>query len=139
VYIGTYLLKAKLNPGTDPNVVTANLNILGMDFLDLAVPELIPWLSDRLSQVQKEEPIWVQQCDASNSPIGSAFKVSPTSSDVDGLKKAIKAELGPKYPSLVVPDIKIFVPGTTAHAKASLPLTESSEEKPYLFELQKQK
>jgi hypothetical protein len=43
---------------------------------------------------------------------GSPFRVTPTSSDIDSLKDAIKAKMGPKYPTLIAPDITILDPDT---------------------------
>jgi len=37
--------------------------------------------------------VWVQECDVSGKPIAQAFKITPAGSDVDDLKKAIKAKL----------------------------------------------
>ena len=81
--------------------------------------------------------VWVQQCDVSFKPIPQPFKVTPAGSVVDDLKKAIKAEVGPKYPSLIAPDITILNPGTTTVANPGQPWGTSTAGEPYLFELPK--
>ena len=76
-------------------------------------------------------PIWVQQLDLAGKPVGQAFKVSPTSSDVDGLKKAILPNATPLEQARVT----IFAPGTTAPAKPSSALCETTDDAPFLFQL----
>ena len=138
-YIGTHLLRAKHNPDVSTTTVTGNLNILGMDFLDSAVPDLLPWLSDRLSAVQKDEliPVWVQQRDRSGAPVGPAFEVSPAKNHVDALKDSIKAKLEANDKSLTVNALKmmIYAPGSSEVAKPSLPLSETTDDVPFYFVL----
>ena len=55
--------------------------------------------------------VWVRQRDPHGQQlVGSAFKVTPSTNDIDSLKKAIKVEIGPKYPCLIGPDIAILTP-----------------------------
>jgi hypothetical protein len=84
---------------------------------------------------------WVQPHDADGTATGSAFKVTPTSNDIDALKKAIKAEIGAKYPTLIAPDIKIYEWDAAANTakkdavkKQSTPLHATTEETPYTFQ-----
>jgi len=83
----------------------------------------------------RDSAVWVQLRDSLGALIGQPFEVTPTRFHVDGLKKAIKAELGPKYPLLVAPDLTIFAPGTTAPAKPSSALCETTDDAPFLFQL----
>ncbi len=78
--------------------------------------------------------IWVQQRQL-GEPASSCFKVFPVTYDIDGLKDAIKAEIGtgsignPALMTIFEPDIAKPV------TKQSTTLRPNEEETPYLFEL----
>ena len=82
---------------------------------------------------------WAQQVFPNRATIGSAFSVSVPTADqqnIDHLKKAIKAEIGPKYPTLIAPDLIIYKPGEDkAVSKQSTLLESNKEETPYEFAL----
>ena len=82
--------------------------------------------------------LWVQQRAAAGNLTGAAFRVDSPSDirDIARLKKAIKAEIGPKYPTLIAPDLIIYKPGEKAAVtKQSAALVSNTEEAPYEFEL----
>ena len=114
-----------------------DINLLGTDFLvhcDLH----IYYTANRVELVVPATAalpvaIWVQQRDRSGAPVGPAFKVSPAVNDVDALKKAIKAELSPKFPTLFAPEITIYAPDATAPAEPDLALSETDAKKPFHF------
>ena len=131
-------LRATENFHSDGSSVVSHLNILGMDFLEEATPDLLTYFSERFVEHQSRQqsiPVWVQECDNSGNRIGAAFKVSPTSIDVDALKKAIL----PTAPPLDQARLTIFAPGTTAPVQVilepDLALTFSTAKRPYLFKL----
>ena len=85
-YIGNHLVKAQMNTEVDEKRVTAYLNILGMDFLNSAVPELLPWISAQLSKVQPQE----MKTEFIVTGADSTFPVTPKHPFVMYLKQAIK-------------------------------------------------
>ena len=89
-------------------------------------------LKPKVSVRQCDGAVWVQLRDSLGALIGQPFKVTPAGSDVDALKKAIKAELGADC-TCSAPRITILAPGTTVHAEADLALSETSAKNPYLF------
>jgi hypothetical protein len=115
-----------------------DINILGTDFLqhcDLHVFYTRRAVELVVSPTPTLTAVWVQQRDASGKPVGPAFEVSPAKDHVDALKDAIKMKLGPKFPSLVGPDITIYAPGATTPAEPDLTLAESGAKKPFFFVL----
>ena len=52
IMIGTLPIEAQHNACIDGISVTSHLNILGMDFLEEALPDLLPWLSENFSKFQ---------------------------------------------------------------------------------------
>ena len=70
-----------------------DINLLGMDFLISTKLVLdYPGRVLTLETTQVSSSTWVQLYDGA-SPIGSAFEVTPTKNHIDGLKKAVKAEM----------------------------------------------
>jgi hypothetical protein len=94
--------------------------------------------------------VWVHPRTGSGPP----FSVTPTANDIDHLKKAIKAEIDVKYPTLIAPDTTIYAPNE-AHGDVAVVLPGGAKTKykkvldprellmrnngkddpPYLFEL----
>ena len=68
-------------------------------------------------------------------PVGAAFKVAPTTNDIDSLKKAIATDWNPRQQA----EITIYTKGPdsawTSVTKQSTPLTANTEETPYGFSL----
>ena len=82
---------------------------------------------------------WVQLVDSPESAMkpsnATAFKVSPTSNDIDGLKKAVKAEKANALKAVDADTLKVYAriaEGVWAEVtKASTPLTGKTEETAY--------
>jgi len=77
----------------------------------------------------------VQQRDASGTPIGPAFKVTPWTNDIDALKTAIQTELEVNDRALTVNALKmiVYAPGSTEPAEPDLAFASSEAKKPFHF------
>jgi hypothetical protein len=81
-------LMAQENTLTDTDVVMSNLNILGMDFIKRAAPNVLDYFSCTFSGLRPHpRPVWVT-VDGSQ-----VMEVTPKRNTIFDLKKAVKVEL----------------------------------------------
>jgi hypothetical protein len=110
-------------------------NIVGMGILHPEIcNEVRKIFSSKFRNVQPTlAAVWVRLSDS-----GSAFKVTPTGSDIDSLKDAIKVKKPNACANVDADQITIIAPDTKqAVTIMSTPLHANTEEHPYLFELPK--
>jgi hypothetical protein len=89
--IGPKEICAGHNTNTDERLVLSHLNILGMDFLEIALPGLLPWISENFTKFQPPiSSVVVNFNDVRR------FVVFPKQPRVLELRVAIKEELHPK-------------------------------------------
>ena len=78
----------------------------------------------------------VHKDDPTKASKATAFQVTPVIPNIDGLKKAVKAEVPEKLVGIASIDLKVYAHDAAAGAwvdvpKASAPLTSNTEETAY--------